>query len=102
MNDSSPDNESDGPLPLFATREAAKLAGMAAAAGFIAVGTIVVEILIGRLPARMLGYSTGFVSLPIGAATPILTALTARSNLKFALPGLALSIVYWGLFAVYL
>lgn len=102
MNETPSDNDGGGPLPLFATREAAKLAGMAAAAGFIAVGTIVVEILTGRLPAQMLGYSTGFVSLPIGAAAPILTALTARSNLKFSLPGLVLSVVYWGLFAIYL
>ena len=101
MSDQPTDND-DGPLPLFATRAAGKLAAMAAGAGFIAVGTIIIEILAGRLPAQWFGFDTGFVSLPMGAAAPILTALTARSNVRYALPGLALSIVYWMLFVMYL
>ncbi len=97
----SPDDSGDGPLPMFAVRPVGKLAGIGAATGFIAVGTILVEIVAGRLPARMLGYSTGFISLPLGVAIPIVAALTARSSLAYALPALGFGLVYWVLFAMY-
>ena len=86
---------------MFERLSAAKLAAMAAGAGFIAVATITVEILSGGLPARFLGFHGGFVSLPMGAAAPILAALTSRQRLGFAAPALALSALYWLLFALY-
>lgn len=101
MTDQTTDDD-EGPKPLFAIWPTAKLAAIAGAAGIIAVFTITVEILTGRLPAQFLGYSTGFVSLPLGAAIPILTALTARTNVRYAMPGLVLSIIYWSLFVMYL
>lgn len=96
-----PDEQSDGPVPLFEVRPVGKLAGIGITAGFIAIVTIIGEILTGGLPAQMLGYSTGFVSLPLGVAAPIIAALTARESIRYALPVLGLSMIYWGLFAVF-
>jgi len=96
-----PDEQSDGPLPLFAVRSVGKLAGIGITAGFISIVTIIGEILTGGLPARMLGYSHGFVSLPLGVAVPIIAALTARESIPYALPVLGSSVIYWGLFAVF-
>lgn len=97
-----PDEHNDGPVPLFEVRPIGKLAGIGITAGFIAVVTIIGEILTGGLPARMLGYSQGFVSLPLGVAAPIIAALTARDSIPYALPVLGVSLIYWVLFAVFL
>ena len=87
---------------MFDLHPTAKLAAIAGAAGFIAVVTILLEIMTGRLPAKMLGFTTGFVSLPIGASAPILAALTSRHNVRYAAPTIVLSVVYWSLFVVYI
>ena len=77
------------------------LAAIGGAAGMIALGTIAVEILTGRLPARVLGLGIGFVSLPLGAAAPVVGLLTLRHDWRYAAPTLLLSLVYWLLFVGY-
>lgn len=78
-----------------------RLALGAAGAGVIALVTLAGEIQTRQLPAELVGFERGFVSVPLGVATLLLAALAARTDLRYALPAALLGFVYWGVAALY-
>ncbi len=73
---------------------------VALACGIIAVVTLVLEILTGRWHARIVGFGLPYLSVVLGALTPILAGLAARASTRSALPAGFLALIYWTLFFV--
>lgn len=86
------------PPGLMSSNPVGALALLAVGTGLIALVSIGVEVWTDQALARAFDLGVAFVSAPLGAATAILAALTARNNLKWALPALACAVVYWLLF----
>jgi len=73
---------------------------VALACGLIAVMTLLLEILTGRWHARIVGFGLPYLSVVLGALTPMLAGLAARSSPRSALPAGFLAIAYWTIFVV--
>ncbi len=80
---------------LFESYPHATLAMMAAGCGFIAVTTLMMEVLTSQIHALVLELPVHFVSIPMGVATMVIAGLVARTNWKYALPALGFGVVYW-------
>lgn len=80
---------------LFESYPHGTLALMAAGCGFIAVATLLIELATANTHAMTLEIPVRYLSLPMGVGTMILAGLVARANWKYAMPALALGIVYW-------
>ncbi|MBA2661527.1 MAG: hypothetical protein H0U74_04485 [Bradymonadaceae bacterium] len=86
---------------LFAAFPHGTLAALAAGTGAIAVFTMLIELFTQQSMARAMAFEISFISLPLGVATMILAALTARHRMIYALPALLLGIAYWSLYVVF-
>lgn len=88
------------PPGLWSSEPTALLATLAAGTGAIALGSIGVEIWTDQALAQTSNVGVAFVSAPIGLATLVLAALTARSNTLWSAPGFVFALAYWITFAL--
>lgn len=88
------------PPGLWSSNPTGLLAILAAGTGAIALGSIGVEIWTDQSLAQMANVGVAFVSAPLGLATLVLSALTARSNALWAAPGFVFALAYWIIFAL--
>jgi len=86
------------PPGLMSSNPVGALALLAVGTGVIALVSIGVELWTDQALARTADFGVAFISAPLGAATAILAALTAKNNIKWALPALVCAAVYWLLF----
>lgn len=90
----------DKPPGLFSSNPTALLALLATGTGAIAVAALGLEIWTGAKLAGLADMGVPFVSAPLGVATFVLAALTARSNALWSVPAFVLGAAYWIIFAV--
>jgi hypothetical protein len=95
------ESTNDKPPALFSSHPTALLALLAAGTGVIALASIGVELLTDQSLAQSAQLGVSFVSLPLGVATIVLAALTARANIKWSLPALAFGLAYWAIFLIF-
>ncbi|QDG52473.1 hypothetical protein FIV42_17535 [Persicimonas caeni] len=88
------------PPGLWSSKPTALLATLAAGTGAIALGSIGVEIWTDQSLAQTASLGVAFVSAPLGLATLVLSALTARSNMVWSAPGFVFALAYWTIFAL--
>lgn len=89
------EDKGDSAEKLFESFPHATLALMAVGCGFIALGTLFVEMYTAQLHASVIGFPAHFLSVPMGVATMILAGLVARVQLRFAVPALVFGGAYW-------
>lgn len=87
---------------LFESYPHVTLAMMGVGCGFIAVVTLLMEVLTSQVHALVLELPVHFVSLPMGVATMVLAGLVARANWRYALPVLGFGTAYWLTYLVWL
>lgn len=80
---------------LFESYPHGTLALMAAGCGFIAVGTLLLELFTASTHAMALEIPVRYLSMPLGVGTMILAGLVARVSWTYALPALAFGTIYW-------
>lgn len=88
------------PPGLMSSNPVGALALLAVGTGVIALASIGVELWTEQTLAQTAPLGVTFVSAPLGAATAILAALTAKNNIKWALPALVCAAAYWLIFAL--
>jgi hypothetical protein len=88
------------PPALFSSKPTALLAALTAGTGAIALASIGVEVWTDQWLAKAADLGVAFMSAPLGVATLVLAALTARSNVRWAVPGFVLAVAYWVIFAL--
>ncbi len=86
---------------LFEAYPHGTLTAMGIGTGVIAIGTLFIELLTQRAAITASGFSVSFFSLPLGIATLIIAALSARYRLLYALPTFLLAITYLILFVIF-
>jgi hypothetical protein len=91
---------SNKPPALFSSKPTALLAFLTAGTGAIALASIGVEVWTDQWLAATADLGVAFMSAPLGVATVVLAALTARTNVKWAVPGLVMGAVYWAIFVL--
>ena len=87
------------PPGLWSSNPTGLLALLAAGTGAIALGSMGVEIFTDQWLAQTADLGVAFVSAPMGIATIVLAALTARQNALWSAPGFVLGFAYWIIFA---
>lgn len=93
------DTLKEKPPGIMSSNPTASLALLAVGTGVIALVSIGVEVWTGQTLAQNADLGVAFVSAPLGVATLLLAALTARKNSLWALPALICAIAYWSVFA---
>jgi hypothetical protein len=88
------------PPALFSSNPTALLALLTTGTGAIALASIGVEVWTDQWLAQTADLGVAFMSAPLGVATLVLAALTARSNVRWAVPGVVLGLAYWVIFGV--
>lgn len=88
------------PPGLFSSNPTALLASLAAGTGAIALASIGVELWTDQWLAETADLGVAFMSAPLGVATLVLAALTARSNALWSTPAFVMGAAYWLIFAL--
>ena len=90
-----PHESTSKPPGLLSSSPTGIVAALSLGAGFIALVSLVFELLTHGWLANAADLGVSYLSLPMGVAAVVLAALTARRDWRLALPGLALGAVYW-------
>ncbi len=94
------ETQKEKPPGLFSSNPTAILALLAAGTGVIALASLGVEVWTDGGLAQSAALGVDFVSAPLGIATLVLAALTARTNALWAGPAFVFGVAYWIIFAV--